>query len=437
MYKKLFSLAIPNILSNITVPLVGMADLAIIGMLGSDIALGGIAIGVALFNMLYWNFGFLRMGTSGLVAQAYGARDFKESGDIFIRGVSLALGISLLMLLLQYPIEQFSMWLMDGSLEVESAAVSYFRVRIWAAPANMVLYVFNGWFIGMQNTRIPMIVALVINVINIIASFLFAIVFEMGIEGVALGTLIAQWFGILLSGGFLLRYYRRVFSIGWFSVDKLSVVFKYSRLVALFRINRDIFIRTVCLVFVFTYFTKASSSMGDNVLAANTILMQLFTLFSYFMDGFAYAGEALSGRYYGARNFGMLRLAVSVMFRVGIVVAILFSLLYCFWGEEILGLFSESDDILGSAVGSMRWVVWVPVVSFGAFLWDGILIGMTRSVVMRNSMVMSTVLFFGVYFLLDWLGIVGGLWISFLFYLFSRGVLQWLMVRNFRLQTEV
>lgn len=429
MYKKLFSLAIPNIFSNITVPLVGMADLAIIGMLNSDISLAGIAIGTAIFNMLYWNFGFLRMGTSGLVAQAYGARDLKEGGDIFIRGISVAIIISSLMLILQLPIEYFAMWLMDGSEAVESAAASYFRIRIWAAPANMALYVFNGWFIGMQNSRIPMMTAISINIINISSSFLFAIIFEMGLEGVALGTLLAQWCGVIISASFLLSYYRRVFRGGWFSVDKLRAIFDYKKLVALFKINRDIFLRTVCLVLVFTYFTKASSSMGDSVLAANTLLMQLFTLFSYFMDGFAYAGEALAGRYYGARNLPLLNKAIGVIFKVGTVTALIFSILYMFWGGAILGFFTDSETVLSTAMDSLVWIVAVPIVGYIAFLWDGILVGMTKSEVMRNTMLVSTALFFGFYILLDWLGVDSVLWISFLIYLFSRGFLQWLMTR--------
>lgn len=430
MYKRLLSLAGPNIISNITIPLVGMADLAIVGLLGSDMLLGGIAIGTAMFNLLYWNFGFLRMGTSGLAAQAYGARDFGEASRVLIRAAFVAIVISLILLALQLPLEWGTLWFMEGSVEVESAAAEYFRIRIWAAPATLSLYSLKGWFIGMQNSKTPMWVAIIINVVNVIMSYLCAITWGGGIAGVAVGTVIAQWSGVVVAVYLLYRYYGRFFSPSVLGRDIVSKVLDGVKLRRFFVLNRDIFIRTLCLVAVFTYFTKASSAAGDVTLAANTLLLQLFTLFSYFMDGFAYAGEALAGRYYGAGNRALLRVAVRAIFRVGAVVAICFGVLYLFAGEYILMIFTDSPTILNEASNYIVWAAVVPVVGFAAFLWDGVLVGMTLSRILRDAMLISTVVFFVTYYVLvSSLG-NSALWVAFLVYLFLRGVIQFLYVRH-------
>ncbi|MEG3048028.1 MAG: MATE family efflux transporter, partial [Mucinivorans sp.] len=346
MIRKIVHLAIPNIISNITIPLVGMVDLAIVGAMGSTTLLGGIAIGTAIFNLLYWNFGFLRMGTSGLTAQAYGRRDFVEIQRVLMRSLTVACAIAALILALQVPLADLILRFMDSSPAVESAAREYFFYRVWAAPATLSLYAFKGWFIGMQNSRSPMWIAIFINVINVIASLVLAFPLGMGLAGVALGTAVAQWSGAGLAIVMLVKYYGRYFDI----YRLLEGVFEPRALAMFFRLNRDIFIRTLCLVAVFTYFTKASSSMGNITLAANTLLLQLFTLFSYFMDGFAYAGEALAGRYTGSRNAGRLHRTVSAIFKVGATVAVVFSLLYLFGGQYILMIFSPEASVMEAAM---------------------------------------------------------------------------------------
>lgn len=420
MNRKILRLAVPNIISNITIPLVGMADLAIVGLMHSVDMLGGMAIGGAIFNLLYWNFGFLRMGTSGLTAQAFGRRDFGQAQQVLMRALTVASAIGVLILVLQIPIARLTLLYMDGTDSVSAAAAQYFYYRIWAAPATLSLYAFNGWFIGMQNSRTPMWIAIFINVVNIGASLLCAFVLRMGIGGVALGTTIAQWSGVGLAVWCVVRYYSRFFD----RRRLLHGVFEAVELGKFFRLNRDIFIRTLCLVAVFTYFTKESSSMGTITLAANTLLLQLFTFFSYFMDGFAYAGEALTGRYTGASNKAMLRRAIGAIFRVGAMVALFFTLLYYTFGSNILLIFSPSSEVLAAAESVMPYVSLVPLLSFAAFLMDGILVGMTRSVVMRNSMIIATVLFFAIY--LSFAGLLGtvALWIAFLIYLLARGVFQ-------------
>lgn len=426
MYHKILSLSIPNIISNITIPLVGMADLAIVGLIGSDTMLSAIAIGTAVFNMLYYTFAFLRMGTSGITAQAYGRKDFSQMSVVILRGAALALLLSIVILLLSPLIISGSLWFMDGSMEAEVAAASYFNIRIWAAPATLMLYVIQGWFIGMQNSKSPMWIALIINVINIVLSYIFAIVLGFGLDGVAYGTLIAQWSGVFLSLIFLLRFYKSVFRRAKIGHHTIREIMDGKRLRSFFFLNADILIRTLCLVSVVTYFTKASSTLGDATLSANTILMQLFTLFSYFMDGFAYAGESLSGKFYGAGSHSMLKLSISKLFKIGFYLSLLFSVLYIIGGDYIIGIFTRSESVIDVARNYLIWAAAIPLCGFAAFLWDGVLVGMTLSHILRNSMLIATSVFFAIYFSLGWLWGNDALWIAFLFFLITRGFVQWL-----------
>lgn len=398
-----------------------MVDLAIVGRLGDNKLLGGMAIGTAIFNFLYWNFGFLRMGTSGFTAQAYGARDFGSSIRTLLRALTVAVGISIVILLLQVPLESLALGFMDGSNEVEREAARYFYVRVWAAPATLSLYAFKGWFVGMQNARTPMWIAILINIVNILMSLLMVYGFGMGIAGVALGTVVAQWSGVAAAAWILWRYYGRLFKRSYF-----NGLLEWSAMRGFFRVNRDIFLRTICLVAVFTYFTAASSTMGDDVLAANTLILQLFTLFSYLMDGFAYSGEALAGRYFGAGNRVMLHRAVLSIFGWGAVVALLFTIVYGLFAESILWIFTDDSEVLAVVADYSVWATALPLAGFMAFLLDGILVGITASGIMRNSMFVATALFFGLFLLLRSSLGNDALWISFLVYLFARGVVQFI-----------
>lgn len=427
MNRKILALAIPNIISNITVPLLGMVDLGIVGRLGDDALIGGIAVGGAVFNFLYWNFGFLRMGTSGFAAQAYGARDLREAAGVLVRALSVAGLVALLLWLLQQPLLEGALRLMDGSPQVEAAARRYFRVRIWAAPATLSLYAFTGWFIGMQNSRIPMGISIGINLINIGCSLAAVRGFGMGIEGVALGTVAAQWSGVAMALWVVRRYYGRFFDRNTW---RRSGVLSWSVMRRFFQVNRDIFLRTVCLVSVFTYFTAASAGMGDTLLAVNTLMLQLFTLFSYMMDGFAYAGEALAGRYYGAGNRPMLHRAVRGLLGWGTALMLLFTVVYGVAGGRILALFTDSPAILATAGDYAVWAVLVPACSFLAFLLDGILVGITATAVMRNAMFVATALFFGGYLSVGASFGNAGLWSAFLLFLFLRGAVQFGLSRR-------
>lgn len=422
MNKKILQLAIPSIVSNITVPLLGLIDVAIVGHLGSAAYIGAIAVGGMLFNIIYWLFGFLRMGTSGMTSQAFGQRDLKEVTRVLLRAVGVGLFIALCLLLLQYPIRKIAFLLIDATPEVRELATVYFNICVWGAPAVLGLYGFAGWFIGMQNSRFPMFIAITQNVVNIVASLSFVYLLDMKIEGVALGTLIAQYAGLFMASLLWLRYYGR-----------LKIAFRWREIIGktamkrFFQVNSDIFFRTLCLVAVTTFFTSTGARQGDVVLAVNTLLMQLFTLFSYIMDGFAYAGEAMTGRYIGARNNTGLQRMIRLLFRWGWGLSLSFTILYMIGGQGFLGLLTNDTTVINAAGNYYYWVLAIPLAGFAAFLWDGILIGATATRLMLYSMLVASGMFFLIYYIFYALMGNHALWMAFLIYLSLRGIMQWIL----------
>lgn len=427
MNKKILQLAIPSIVSNITVPLLGLIDVAIVGHLGSAAYIGAIAVGGMLFNIIYWLFGFLRMGTSGMTSQAFGQRDLKEVTRVLLRAVGVGLFIALCLLLLQYPIRKIAFLLIDATPEVRELATVYFNICVWGAPAVLGLYGFAGWFIGMQNSRFPMFIAITQNVVNIVASLSFVYLLDMKIEGVALGTLIAQYAGLFMASLLWLRYYGR-----------LKIAFRWQEIIGktamkrFFQVNSDIFFRTLCLVAVTTFFTSTGARQGDVVLAVNTLLMQLFTLFSYIMDGFAYAGEAMTGRYVGARNNNGLQRMIRLLFRWGWGLSLSFTILYMIGGQDFLGLLTNDTTVINAAGSYYYWVLAIPLAGFAAFLWDGILIGATATRLMLYSMLVASGLFFLIYYIFYALMGNHALWMAFLIYLSLRGIMQWILWHRLR-----
>ena len=425
MNRRILHLAIPSIVSNITVPLLGLVDVTIVGHLGATAYIGAIAVGGLLFNILYWNFGFLRMGTSGLTSQAYGRKDKDAEIRVLVQAVSVGLFSALAMLILQYPIERLAFRLLDTSAEVEQYAVSYFRICIWGAPAVLAQYGFTGWFIGMQNSRYPMYIAIVMNVINIVCSSCFVFLFGMKVEGVALGTVVAQYSGVMMAWWLWFYNYKEL---------RGRITFRGSlQLIAMrrfFAVNRDIFLRTLCLIGVTTFFTSTGARQGDVILAVNTLLMQLFTLFSYIMDGFAYAGEALSGRYVGACNLVQLKRAVKALFGWGIGLSLVFTLLYGIGGENFLGLLTNDTIVIETAGHYFYWVLAIPLAGFAAFLWDGILIGATATRFMLWAMLVASGSFFVIYYCFSGTTNNHMLWLAFLVYLALRGIMQTLWSRK-------
>lgn len=376
------------------------------------------------------------MGTSGFTAQAYGAHRLEEAVRVFIRAFAIALAIALLLIILQYPIALLSEAIFNGSTSVIAMALSYFYIRIWAAPATLGLYAIKGWFIGMQNSRLPMWIAIFINVINIICSLLFVLVFKMDIQGVALGTVIAQYSGLAIGMFFLFFRYGKVFR-RHISAEFIRQTLRWKEMKRFFKVNGDIFLRTVCLAAVFTFITAESGRISDDVLAVDALLMQFFMLFSYIMDGFAYAGESLVGRYIGARDRRSLVSAVRHLLGWGLMLTLLFTVLYAIGGESFLRIFSDKENVIEATRPYLFWVLIIPVCGFSAFLFDGIFIGATASRTMRNSMFIATAAFFALYYgMTSANGEVSDfrqnnmLWTAFMVYLATRGIGQAVMLRK-------
>lgn len=417
--RSILHIALPSIVSNITVPLLGLVDVSIVGHLGSASYIGAIAIGGMLFNMIYWIFGFLRMGTGGLTAQAYGRHDLQEMTDTLMRSLTISCALAIGLIVLQYPIRLIAFTCIDASTEIKELATLYFHICIWGAPATLGLYGFIGWFIGMQNSRFPMFIAITQNIVNILGSLFFVFVLKMKVEGVALGTLIAQYAGLLMAIFLYLMRYRKLHKY-----IRFGNLLDREAMRRFFQVNRDIFLRTLCLVSVTVFFTSRGAAYGDIVLAVNTLLMQLFTLFSYIMDGFAYAGEALTGKNIGARNTAELRQTVKHLFGWGIMLSAAFTLLYATGGRDFLGLLTNDSAVIDKSGEYFYWVLAIPLAGFSAFLLDGICIGATATGLMLRSMVIAAGSFFLLYFSLQHLWGNHALWMAFIAYLALRGIMQ-------------
>ncbi len=419
MNKRILQLAVPNIISNLSVPLLGAVDTALVGHLDDAYYLGALAVGGMIFNFLFWGFGFLRMGTTGLTAQSYGMRDRTEMFMILVRVQLVAMILGLLLLMLQKPISVLCFWIIESSREVELYSLVYFDIRIYTAPAVLALYGINGWFLGMQNAKYPMIVTVFLNLLNIILNVFFIYVLGMHVDGVAWGTLISTWLGLGLAVFLFLKRYKRY--IGHYVQKRLADLEEIKKF---FIVNRDIFIRTLCLIFTFSFFTAKSAEQGDLVLAANTILLQLWMIVSYGIDGFAYAAESLVGRFSGGNQKEKLRRAVWYTMGWGLVIGITGSLFYGIFDRHILHLFTNQVNVIAIAETVIFWTVMAPAVASICYIWDGVFIGATATQPMRNSMLLSTFLIFlpayyvGTFYLDE-----HGLWLAMILFMIARGVI--------------
>ncbi|MEM6767824.1 MAG: MATE family efflux transporter [Bacteroidota bacterium] len=428
MNKQILKLAIPNILSNLSVPLLGMVDTALMGHLDSAYYLGAIAIGSIVFNFIYWGFGFLRMGTTGLTAQAFGKEDQQEVMSILGRGLLVALGGSLIVILLHRLIGRISFFpihigsssfsLIQGEPTIRELANTYFMIRIWAAPATLSLYALQGWFLGMQNVRYPMWLTIIINAANILFSFLFVYKLGMTSDGVALGTVCAQYLGLICGMYFFFNTYRPFLNhFSWDHLRNLEAIKHF------FLVNSDIFIRTICLVLAFSVFTSASAAYGATILAANQVLLQYFHLMGYAVDGFAHAAESLVGRFTGAGESAHLRKAIRLLLIWGVGLGLVFVAAYALFGTQLLALFTDQPVIIKAAKEYLPWMFAIPVVGSIAFMWDGVFIGATASKGMRNTMLLSTFLIFlpALYLGKSYLQ-NHGIWLAMLLFMLARAV---------------
>ena len=390
----------PSILANITIPLVGIVDTAIVGHLSDASAIGGIAIGTMLFDLLYWNFGFLRIGTSGLTAQAYGAGLRDECARIFDRSITLASVGAVFVWAIQWLFVTLVLAVVPCSDEVASIAREYFFVRVIAAPATLSLMAFKGWFIGMQDTKSPMATDILVNVVNMVASYCLAVYTPLGVVGVAWGTVIAQFSGLILAFVLLARRYPDVWA-QCRSAKAMRESMKWSELRSMMKLNGNLFIRSLCFMVVYVGFTSLAGTYGDIQLAVSSILMKLFMFFSYFVDGFAYAGEALVGKEWGkfkiTNNELRITAVVKALFGWSIGVGVIFTAVYWLWGNECLALMTDKREVLEAVQPFMGWLIAMPIVSALAFMWDGIYVGATAGVPIRNAMIWAAAAFVAAY----------------------------------------
>lgn len=423
--KEILRIALPAIAANITVPLLGLVDVAITGHLGNAAYIGAIAVGSMIFNVVYWVFGFLRMGTSGMASQAYGRGDTAEALNLLARGLCAGLAVAGAVLVLQRPLLTLALTVIGANTDLLPLVNTYFDICVWGAPAMLCLYAITGWFIGMQDTRVTMTASIVQNIVNIVASLTLVYGFGMKIEGVATGTLIAQYAGLLTALAFFVARFGRKIRL----IDIREVV-RSEALLRFFNVNRNIFIRTLFIVAVNLFFVSAGATHGTMTLAVNTLLMQLFTLFSYVMDGFANAGEVLCGKYTGADDRGAFFATVKRLFAWGAALTVAYTAVYALGGSAFLALLTDDSQVLRAAGEYLPWAIAIPAAGVAAFVWDGVFIGTTDTRGMLVSSAVSALLFFGIYLLASPILHNHGLWLAFIAYLLARGVVQTIIFRN-------
>ena len=425
---QILRLAIPSILANITIPLVGIVDTAIVGHIANATYIGGIAIGTMLFDLLYWNFGFLRVGTSGMTAQAYGRGDGVECARLLTQSVSIALIGAAVLWLIQWLFVTAVLAIVPCSTEVAAFAREYFFIRIWAAPATLSLMAFKGWFIGMQDTVSPMITDIVVNVVNMTVSYVLAVYTPLEALGVAYGTLVAQFTGLLLALVICMFKYKTVMrEIVRQLCDKAIKLLGDKEMKRFMSLNANLFVRSLCFMVVYVGFTSLASQYGDVELAVSTIMMKLFMLFSYFVDGFAYAGEALVGKEYGASRslasspHRLVRI-VRLLFAWSLGVGLLFTLLFAVWSEECYLAMTNDMEVLSRLGDYTLWLIAMPLVSTLAFMWDGVYAGATAGKQIRNAMIYAALGFVTCYLATYWWLGIQGLYIAYFAHLVARVV---------------
>lgn len=419
MNKEILRLAIPNIISNVSIPLLSTVDTALMGKM-SELHLGAVGLGTMLFNFLYWNFGFLRMSTTGLTAQAYGRKENSEMIHNLLRGLIVAVILGLTMLIFQKQIGEAGMYLLNAGGAQYELVAQYFSIRIWAAPATIGMFAIMGWYFGMQNAVFPLLLTIFINIVNILFSYYLVKQIGMGISGVAWGTVVAQYVGFTLAIILFLFKYRHLLQ-----EVKQSDLFSSNTILRFLNINKDIFIRTVCLTLVFAFFYNRSSAGGPMMLAVNVILLQFLNWMSYGVDGFAYASESLVGKYKGAKNKQGVYKAIRFSFTWGFVLSLLFTIAYWIFGNALMNIFTDQEEVIAAAQPYFFWILLLPTISFACYVWDGVYIGLTASKAMRNSMLIALLGFGIAYYLLEDNYPIHGLWFALLFFLGLRGIIQW------------
>lgn len=433
--KEILYLAIPNIISNISVPLISSVDTGLMGSL-SALHIGAVGLGSMIFNFIYWNFGFLRMGTTGMTAQAYGKDNPAAMVHTWGRALIIALLLSGVILILQQPLARLGFSLMNVADDQYELVAIYFYIRIWAAPASLVLVVMMGWFFGMQNAIYPLILTIIINITNILASYLLVHYYHLGVAGVAYGTVIAQYVGVLSALFLFLYKYKYLFK----SFEQ-SVLLASQEFLGFLRVNSDIFLRTFCLTIAFGFFYSQSAAAGAEILAVNTILMQFLNWMSFGVDGFAYAAESLVGKYTGANQPATTRKTIQLSMYWGMGLAALFSLVYGIFGIHLVHLFTDQAYIIEAAIPYLWWMVLLPIIGTPCYIWDGIFVGLTAVKSMRNSMIVALIAYLACYLVLTYFYanpafLSNVLWLSLITFLAVRGLTQWFLYRRMGLNLK-
>ncbi|MEM7027381.1 MAG: MATE family efflux transporter [Pseudomonadota bacterium] len=410
-------LAGPMIISNISLAFLGLVDTAVIGHLDSAVYLGGVAIGTVVFDFLYWGLSFLRMGTTGIIAQNHGQQDAEAMRTGFGQSLFIAIVLSLFILLFQAPIIEYGLLLLEGSEEVKYYANVYCRWMIWGAPALVILYSIHGFLLGMQNAISTLKLAVIVNVLNIILDIVFVVGFGMDVKGVALASVIAQYTGVLV-GCWYIRKELMLYPGKW----RLDQIFNTPKLKRFLSLNHDIFIRTICLILVFAFFTREGAKHGDIILAANSILMKFYLLMAMGLDGFNHAAEALVGKAVGARDKSKFKLATTLALKWSFIFGLVFTAFYWLAGDWIIAMLTDLEEVRLMAETYLPWMIAMPLISVWCFLLDGVFLGATRGKEMRNSMLVCTFLFFlPLWYVFQFLG-NHGLWLAFTVFIFVRGI---------------
>ena len=419
MNKEIFRIALPNIIANISIPLLGIVDTALMGRMDDPAYIGAIALGGIIFNILYWGFGFLRPGTTGLTAQAYGQDNEAECFRLLYRSASIGFGLGILILIFHVPLGQLCFHLLSGSSAVEGLAEDYFKIRVLAAPAVICGFALRGWFFGVQDAISPMILMILANLLNILFSWYLVIIQGLGVEGVAYGTCLAQWI-TFVAAILIIIIKHKVKVVQYF--DRL--VFKSKELKRFLTVNRDMFIRNIGLILVFSYFTDYSSQVSDSYLAINQMMIQLFYFMSYAVDGFAYASESLVGKYLGAQSISKVKEVIRRCLIYGMGFACIFATGFLIGGSKLIQLMTSNIELIQGADGLMIWLALVSIAGALAFIWDGVFSGATAAKALRDSMIISTLVFFIVVYALKTSHPEIAVWLGLVAFMFTRSLIQ-------------
>ena len=420
--RQILNIALPSIVSNITVPLLGLVDVAIVGHMGDAVYIGAIAVGSMIFNVIYWIFGFLRMGTSGMTSQSFGRRDLPEVVRLLLRSLAVGLAVAVMIILFRRPILSLALAVVSPSPDIAAYVRIYFGICVWGAPAMLCLYGMTGWFIGMQDSRTPMFMSIGVNIANVATSLAAVYLLDMGFAGIPVGTVVAEYAGMAYGLTVIYRRHR-----SHLLATNLRKSLAFNGMKHFFGINADIFLRSACLMGVNLFFVSVGARSGDITLAVNALIMQLFTLFSYFMDGFAFSGEALAGRYAGAHDKPMLFKCIRHIFWWGAGVATVFTIAYSVGAEQIFGFITDDTAVINEALGYHWWCVAIPAAGMAGFVWDGVYIGLTATREMLYTIAVSCLTYFTLYYSMP--AALGNdrLWLAFVAYLAMRGISQTLV----------